>query len=136
MGVKGIGSYPQGAKFSYPRAFISLLGYGNILTFSSQAGRFFTFTFVPDPTVFVVYGITSEVFAWSSNGYSLDFFVTDCYAYTLVFPTPFPLDYRVTYFPPTTTHLAGIDVHLGVDASTRLLLPLPPQDQPYWLPAV
>jgi hypothetical protein len=76
----------------------------------------------------------APLWPWSSNNYTLDHVVVDCYFHALPSTTPIPLDFIFTFVPGTPSHKATLRLLNQFFATTVQYFPLPAVDQPYWLP--
>lgn len=134
MPVIGTGTFfPQGG-FAFPRSYVGNVALPSDWDLEAQIDNFFIFNdfrFYND-RIFIRF--LPQFWAWSSNRYTLDHCVIDCYYYPLPSTTPTPTPYSLSWLPATTTHNATLKLLSPFFGSGIQYFPLPPRDQPYWLP--
>lgn len=134
MPVIGTGTFnPQGG-FSFPRSYVGNVAFPADWTLESHTNEQFVFNdfmFYND-RIFV--NLYQPFWAWSSNRYTLDHIVVDCYYHALPSTVDTPTPFSLTYLPPTPTHAATLRLLSPFFGSTIQYFSLPPVNQPYWLP--
>lgn len=131
----GTGTYSPSAKFWMPRSYVYRLRiarYGDTVT---QVGNIFVIHAPPPDLTVLVVKFKLEFFVWNTNTYSLDFAVTDCYALIGGGGAEVPVNFSLSYLidQPSGIPCLSFDWFTGSPDYQRF--PLPPQIDPYWLPA-
>lgn len=128
-----LGGYPSD-KFSFTRSYASVLSFiGDSADFDVSGD---TFTMWIDRSI--GYGITyilnDFIQPWSSNGYTLDYVVYDCWWHAYFDGVHHPQSFTVNYWwrgDPLQPNLSIIQPVGGVLVKEYTLPPAPPT---YWLP--
>ena len=130
-----LGGYPS-AQFALNRAYayqLSFLGATNDLDVSGD-----TYTLWYDRSI--GYGITYVLFPyfkpWSSNRYTLDFIVYDCWWHAFFDGIHHPQGFTVNYWWRDTPKLPTLTIVDPGSSAAEAFSPLPSQPPTYWFPPV
>jgi len=135
MPLKGTQVFPvQSGRFAFPRSYLSQLWLAleSHLTFT-QTDNVIEFLYSPIPSYRAWFVLHPHFWAWSSNGYTLDFVLQ--YAYDKVDPMSpeSPVFASIKYLRDEDTGRGTLYI-ATVAPSNNFKILLPPQDQPYWSP--
>lgn len=130
-----LGGFPS-PEFAFTRSYAAQLGFYGDSTDIDQSGDTFT-VWLDRPTGYgIVYVLNDFIQPWSSNRYTLDFVVADCWwIYNFDgfhHPQAFTVNYWWRGFPLRPT-ISLIQPSAG---SLETFIPLPHSPVDYWLPPV
>lgn len=130
----GTGTFVPTARFSFPRSFINeLVLYRNLDAVTFIGNVFTIYAPPPDPTTATI-KILPAFIAWSSNGYTLDYLVTECYYQLTPGGTENPMPFDVVFHVnPTNGHNQLVIGWFGLHADPETF-PLESAPSSYWLP--
>lgn len=133
MPVYGSVAYVPNGRFSFKRAYIDniVFRFGEGALFSHSDGEFVV-TDSLNPNVHVVCNLYPNLWAWNSNGYTLDYVLKDWWLLIDPDPTPLPLPTNVVYVFNQTNLKRELWIGLS-DATTSYPFALPPAPPDYWL---
>lgn len=131
----GTGTFIPGPKFFFNRSYVyqfDIASYGDTVT---QTGARFTIhdTLGGTPTVAII-NIDNRFYGWSSNGWSLDFIVTDFFALINGNPPQIPLDFTLSYVISSINKRPALQFEWSTGSPLFVHFPLPSQPLNYWLP--
>lgn len=135
MGVIGtISGYPSN-KFAFPRSYITRVGVR-----SGPAAAIWTDNQVDlvNLSTGALYWTTifwDTFWTWSSNRYTLDYIVSDCFYFPTPLSPPTPLDVIVVYETDPTTFEGIITVSPFAGQPMLFTHPTPPSPTDFWWPA-
>lgn len=134
MTILGTPTYTPHAKFWINRGYVQRFAFGfNVGAGIVQTGNSFEITDTTNPIVHVHCKIKADWWAWSSNGYTLDFIVEDWWLIIDPSPTPLPLNFTLTHWWDAPTGKMGVLLYLpGSTHQYPQILPVPPPG--YWWP--
>jgi len=130
----GIGTYPQGAKFTTPRGYAQRVAFSDILGVPSISGETYTFhpPVVPTDTYVIVF--SSDWYPFSTAAYTLDHIIVESYRTVTPSPTQIPVDFTLSYLPPVDANGSTVlFLPFGV-ITPREYFPLPSPTVGYWVP--
>lgn len=131
----GTGTFYPGARFAFPRSYIyqlDIAGYGDLVT---QVGNIFTIHDTVGGTATVaIIKIDNRFVPWSSNGWTLDFIVTDFYALINGNPPEVPLNFALGYAKSSLNQRPCLRFEWFTGAPLYQTFPLAGQPLNYWLP--
>lgn len=132
--VLGVGTYPNGAKFNFPRSYIPTFDVLVDADDVMDSGGHITFSDPLNPNVQFHIVIWENFYEWTSNKYTIDFVIEESYYQILPAPTLNPMPFTLVFSPtsPGVNGLVFIPFSLGFTQHNVLLLPGPPPD--YWTP--
>lgn len=135
MPVIGTGTFLPQSGFNFPRSYVSSIAFPSDWTLESHAGNEFVFNdflFYND-RIFV--NLYENFWPWSSNVYSLDHIVVDCYYHALPSPVDLPTPFSLTWLPGTTANNGKLVFLSPFFGSSVQTFALPAAPSSYWLPA-
>lgn len=130
----GTGTYPNGAKFSFPRSYIPTFNVRVNTPVTDLGTGEFTFPdgSVPGRHYHIV--IFEKFYPWSSNKYTMDFVIEQSYYVTDPSPTETPMPFTLI-FAPTSDGVNGLFFFpFGAPFTDNNIFLLPPAPPDYWTP--
>ena len=127
-------AFVPNAQFVILRSYIYKLQFLDETGALFVSGNEFTIALVGSPGYAHVYKIFEHVLDWSSNRYTLDHIVEDCWWRDDANPTHHPQAYSVTYFHDPIDKLPTIKVFNPFSQAASANYVLPPAPPNYWLP--
>jgi hypothetical protein len=130
----GTGTYLQYPKFVVTRAYIGAIAFPSELTLETASSGLYVlndFSLYND-RLFVK--IQYPFFLWTSNHYTLDFIVEECFFHALPSTVEHPLNFHLSYLPGDGTWPATIFVRLAPFSNTPARVALPLVSGTYWRP--
>lgn len=129
-----LGSYPA-PQFAFPRSYaiaLTTLGDSNDIEISDD-----TITMYIDRTLNygVVYVLFPYVIPWSSNRYTLDHIVYDCWWFYGFDGVHHPQAFTTNYWIRTAANVPCVTVVQPLAGTFEAIIPLPSQPPGYWLPS-
>lgn len=121
-------------KFTLPRSYIYGIGFPTRIFPMVQTGPHFIFNEAlhPEITYHIIFRLNTWL--WTSNSYSLDYWLTDAYGFIAPDPTPIPAPTWITYVPHTSTHPAFLKMDFYITTSDYTFVNVPVQPPHWWLP--
>jgi hypothetical protein len=130
----GAGVYSPQSKFSFPRSYVRGISLEVVANGITMVGDTITFINPSLPSQHFTVVIDPRVFPWSSNGYTLDYVISESYYQNDPDPTEFPMSFALSYFMPAARapYLNFQPFQLNFAQKHYFDLPLAPPG--YWLP--
>jgi hypothetical protein len=97
-------------------------------------GPNFVFTVAVFPGFHSYLSLAPNFWPWSTNGWSLDHIVTDCYVVRDSDGAIFTSDVFIQYVPPAGAAGSALAININGNGAPYLDGGLPPRNVPYWLP--
>lgn len=92
--------------------------------------------FIDRPTNYgVVYVLNDFIIPWSSNRYTLDYVVYDCWWFSGFDGIHHPQAFTVNFWPRTTLGISGLTIVQPLAGTFEAIIPLPSQPAGYWTPS-
>jgi len=129
-----LGTYYPSAGFTAPRSYINEVDvalYGTSLQHTSSV--WFIHAVPPDPTTIVVEW-NPYWYAWNSKSYQLSELLLNFYYIVPPSPTETALPFTLGYWSNPTTLRTGLYLNWFTGSRLPVIAPVPPVNQPYWLP--
>lgn len=125
--------FPQG-QFSFIRPYVGNFAVPSVWNLESHSAHQFVFNDfgIYNDRIFI--NLFPAFWGWTTNNYTLDHIVTDCYYHALPSTVDTPTPFSLTFVPATPTRLATLKLLSPYFATTLQYFPLPARDQPYWMP--
>jgi len=129
----GVGTYPQGEKFSLVRSYISAFAFSSVWTLVSNSTGSLILHDAGNPTLVFHVNMRLKWWLWTSNFYTLDFIMQDAYYVdtTTGGITPFPFTF--IYVPATETTPSCVAFRQFGAPPPFTYVTLPPPPPHYWL---
>jgi hypothetical protein len=130
----GTGTYSPQPRFTPTRAYVGAIAFPSELTLETSAGGVYVlndFSLYND-RLFVK--IKYNFFLWSSNRYTLDWIVEECYFHALPSTVEHPLNFHLKYLAGTGTYPATLFCQLAPFSNVPARVDLPAAPAGYWRP--
>jgi len=129
-----LGGYPSD-KFAFPRSYAYLLTTVGDSNDVEVDGDTITM-FISRPLNYgIVYVLNDFIWPWSSNRYTLDFVVYDCWWFFGTDGVHHPQAFTVNYWQRAPLGINSISIIQPLAGTFEALIPLPHQPPGYWTPA-
>jgi hypothetical protein len=100
----GVGTYSPGERFAFPRSYIAGVVNHSAGFTLTQALNIFTLDFHPTYTSVYTWVFSPDFWFWSSNCYTLDHVVEECYYRDNPGDPPIPLNFGLRWSRSTPPH--------------------------------
>jgi hypothetical protein len=131
MPTIGFGSYPQGAKFSFPRSFIKSVAFDGLFPPLITGGPDFEFAPTTAPGFRFFISFSPVFWAWSSNAYTLDFVIIASYYTQPPSPVQTAYNFRVKYRYDSPSDGAAIEFYPTTSDTPPVYYALPAAPSTY-----
>ena len=134
MPTIGTGTFTPQGQFSFPRSYVGNVAFPADWDLEGHTLHQFVFNDFRFYNDRIFCNLYSPLWAWSSNSYTLDHVVVDLFYHALPSTLDTPPPYTLKFLPATPLHAATLALTSPFFSTTLQYFPLPPVDQPYWLP--
>jgi hypothetical protein len=134
MGVRGVGSYPQGAKYSFLRSYVYKFAISDTGITVTQVANTFTLHAAALPSYTFTVRIPGNFYVWNSNFYTLDYVILDSYYVISPSPTQIPLDFALIMVHANGSHPNYLQYCPSGILATPIFGTLVSQPANYWTP--
>jgi hypothetical protein len=130
----GTGTYSPQGRFGFPRSYIGAVAFPSELTLEAAAfGVYVLNDFgIFNDRLFVK--LKFNFFQWTSNKYTLDYIVEECYFHALPSTTENPLNFHIHFLPGDGVNKATLFIQLAPFSNVPDRIALPAATVPYWRP--
>lgn len=133
MPIGGI-TFNRSPRFAFPRSYLQRFIMPQVLLPQLSGGPNYVFAPAGSPGYTFYVTIRPAMWAWTTNNFTLDYFITDFYATLFPSPTLIPIPCYIDWIVPTTSDGSAIRLRFNGGEAPYFDGALPPRNVPYWLP--
>jgi len=130
----GVGTFSPNGHFAFPRSYVYRVVFSDILLPLTSPGPSFVFNPSIVPTDHYHITFRPNFWVWSSNRWTLDHIISDCFRTVDPSPTQIPVDFTLSYVPPDATHPPRLVFRPFGVVTPDVSYSMPAQPLNYWLP--